>query len=199
MGLSVPLLLAEPDCYEGKLPCGRVKSRKNIPSPDFPVPSWKCPSNVYSNTPGGSGGKGIPQNQTERGLASQIPGHVLLPWTPGVVGDAKDALPKPPTLNSHLAQTHLWKQLPCQAENCSRTSPRSTHGSISSAATTLQHNPKLPFCSFILVSTPVSTAQITLNVRLFPRLSHVTLETGTASPARLLRAGAVTRRCHQAK
>lgn len=60
-------------------------------------------------------------------------------------------------------------------------------GSVSSAATTLRHNPKLPFCSFILVSTPISTAQITQNVRFFLRLSHVTLEMGTASPTRLLR------------
>lgn len=57
--------------------------------------------------------------------------------------------------------------------------------SISWAATTFQHNPKLPFCSFILVSTPISTAQLPLNVRFSLRLSHVTLETGTASPARL--------------
>lgn len=103
--------------------------------------------------------------------------------------------PKAQTLSFPVAQIPLWKQHPCQAESCSRASP----GSASPAATALRHNPKLPFCSFRLISTPICTAQITASSRSSPRLSLVTLGTGTASPTRLLWAAEGTGRCHRAK
>lgn len=125
--------------------------------------------------------------QTGRGQASKI-------MSCSLGHQVSQVMPMTLCLN-HKPRVSMWHKSTSGSNTPAKLSAPPGHlpgaptaaGSVSSAATTLRHNPKLPFCSFILVSTPISTAQITRNVRFFLRLSHVTLEMGTASPTRLLR------------